>query len=61
MTMAHGLEAREPFLDYRLVEFLASVPPRLKLKGFRHKKYLLKASMKGKLPHSSYSAEKAGI
>jgi asparagine synthase (glutamine-hydrolysing) len=61
MSMAHGLEAREPFLDYRLVEFLASVPPNLKLKNFRHKKYLLKASMKGKLPDSAIWRKKAGF
>jgi len=50
MTMAHGLEAREPYLDHRLVEFCATVPPRLKLKSLRHKKYLLKAAMRGRLP-----------
>jgi len=61
MTMAHGLEAREPFLDYRLVEFLASVPPRFKLKHFYHKKYLLKASMKGKVPHSAIWRKKQGF
>lgn len=61
MTMAHGLEAREPFLDYRLVEFLASVPPRFKLKRFQHKKYLLKASMKGKLPDSVRWRKKQGF
>lgn len=38
MTMAHGLEARTPFLDYRMVEFAARVPPYLKLKGLRQKK-----------------------
>jgi asparagine synthase (glutamine-hydrolysing) len=61
MTMAHGLEAREPFLDYRLVEFLAGVPPRFKLKHFLHKKYLLKASMKGKLPDSVLWRKKQGF
>jgi asparagine synthase (glutamine-hydrolysing) len=61
MTMAHGLEAREPYLDYRLVEFLARVPPRFKLKHFLHKKYLLKASMKGKLPDSILWRKKQGF
>lgn len=32
MTMAWGLEARVPFLDYELVELAARVPPELKLK-----------------------------
>ncbi len=31
MTMAHGLEARVPFLDHELVQLAASVPARLKL------------------------------
>ncbi len=61
MTMAHGLEAREPYLDYRLVEFVASVPPKLKLKSFLHKKYLLKASMKGKLPGRILWRKKQGF
>jgi asparagine synthase (glutamine-hydrolysing) len=61
MTMAHGLEARLPYLDYRLVEFVASVPPQLKLKNFRHKKYLLKASLKGKLPQELLWRKKQGF
>jgi len=32
MTMAWGLEARVPFLDHKLVELAASIPPELKLK-----------------------------
>jgi asparagine synthase (glutamine-hydrolysing) len=31
MTMAHGLEARTPFLDHELVELAALCPPELKL------------------------------
>lgn len=31
MTMAHGLEARTPFLDHELVELAAACPPGLKL------------------------------
>jgi asparagine synthase (glutamine-hydrolysing) len=33
MTMAHGLEARCPFLDHRLAEFAATLPSRLKVRG----------------------------
>ncbi len=33
MTMAGGLEGRVPFLDHELVEYLAQVPPRLKIQG----------------------------
>jgi asparagine synthase (glutamine-hydrolysing) len=31
MTMAHGLEARVPFLDHRVLELAGRVPPELKL------------------------------
>jgi asparagine synthase (glutamine-hydrolysing) len=61
MTMAHGLEAREPFLDYRLVEYAASLPSKLKLRNFGHKKYLLKASMEKKLPRSVIRRKKEGF
>jgi asparagine synthase (glutamine-hydrolysing) len=37
MTMAHGLEARVPFLDYRLVEFAMRLPANHKLRGLSDK------------------------
>ena len=37
MTMAHGLEARAPFLDHKLAEFCASIPPRFKVKGTKRR------------------------
>ena len=61
MTMAHSLEARVPFLDHRVVEFCASVPPRLKLKGLRTKKHLLKAAMRNRLPRSVIKRKKEGF
>lgn len=36
-AMAHSVECREPYLDHRLVEFLAAVPTRLKLSGWKDK------------------------
>ena len=56
MTMAHGLEARSPFLDHKLAEFCASIPPRFKVrrKKLRYiqvelaKKYLPPALIKRK-------------
>jgi len=33
MSMAHGLEARSPFMDHRLAEFSARLPNRLKVQG----------------------------
>ena len=47
MSMAHGVEARVPFLDHPLVELTARIPPDLKLRGM-DEKYLLK---KVALPH----------
>lgn len=40
MAMAHGVEARVPFLDHRLVEFAARLPARSKLRGLREKHIL---------------------
>ncbi len=59
-TMAHALEARAPFLDYRLVEFAASLPVDLKMKGFQ-KKYLLKKSQAGRLPDFVLQRKKQGF
>jgi asparagine synthase (glutamine-hydrolysing) len=42
-SMAFSIEARVPFLDYRLVEFLLSVPPEVKLKNGVTKSVLRKA------------------
>ena len=41
MAMAHAVEGRFPFLDHRLVEFAAALPPRLKMKVLEEK-HLLK-------------------
>lgn len=40
VSMAHGIEGRYPFLDHRLVEFAACIPPSMKLKGLREKHIL---------------------
>jgi asparagine synthase (glutamine-hydrolysing) len=48
-SMAFSLESRLPFLDYRLVEYLFSLPCSFKIKGARTK-VLLYESMKAKLP-----------
>jgi asparagine synthase (glutamine-hydrolysing) len=61
MTMARGLEAREPYLDYRLVEFAAYLPARYKLRGFRHRKYILTAAMRRRLPEAVLRRRKAGF
>src|SRR5262249_47266797 len=51
MAMAHGVEGRFPFLDHRVVEFAARIPPRLKLKGLQEK-YILRRSLGPLLPAS---------
>ena len=33
MTMAHGLEARAPFMDHKIAEFAARLPGRMKVRG----------------------------
>ena len=51
MAMAHSVEGRFPFLDYRVVEFAARIPPRLKMKVL-NEKYLLKRCARGLVPAS---------
>ena len=51
MAMAHGVEGRYPFLDHRVVEFAAKLPPRLKMKVL-DEKYLLKQAADGLVPES---------
>jgi asparagine synthase (glutamine-hydrolysing) len=49
MAMANSVEARYPFLDHRVVEFAAKLPPALKMKVL-NQKYLLKRASKGLVP-----------
>lgn len=49
MAMAHAVEGRFPFLDHRVVEFAAQIPPALKLRGL-DEKYILKRAMHDLLP-----------
>ncbi len=58
--MAHAVEVRPPFLDHRIVEFAASLPASMKIRGSRQK-FLLKELMKGKLPPSVLRRKKMGF
>lgn len=49
VAMAHAVEGRFPFLDHRLVEFAARIPPKLRLKGLREK-HILREAVKSLLP-----------
>jgi asparagine synthase (glutamine-hydrolysing) len=59
-TIANSLIARSPYLDYKLFEFGASVPPWLKVKGFKTK-YLLHLAMDDKLPQEIHVKQKHGF
>lgn len=60
MSMAHSLEVRVPLLDHRLVEFMARVPSKWKLKG-RTLKYLFKKAMEDALPDDIIYRPKSGF
>jgi asparagine synthase (glutamine-hydrolysing) len=58
--MAHSLELRSPFLDHRVVEFAASLPSTLKLRGLTPK-YLLRRAMRDVLPPAVLRRPKMGF
>jgi asparagine synthase (glutamine-hydrolysing) len=60
MSMAHSLEVRPPFLDHRIVEFAASLPASLKIRGSRQK-VLLKELMRDRLPSLVLRRKKIGF
>jgi len=60
MSMAHSIEARVPLLDHKLVEFVATIPPELKLKGSTTK-YIFKKAMEGILPDGILYRPKRGF
>ena len=59
-SMAHGLEARSPFLDHELMEFVASLPSSLKLNGSTQK-YLLRQAAASLLPAEILTRPKQGF
>ena len=59
-SMAAGLEAREPLLDHRLIEFAAMLPERLRVDG-RQGKALLKRAMRRYLPDDILYRPKQGF
>jgi asparagine synthase (glutamine-hydrolysing) len=60
MSMAASIESRVPFLDHKLVEFTATLPERMKLRGLTTK-YILRESMKGILPDAILTRSKMGF
>src|SRR6267143_3377247 len=59
-SMAASLEGRVPLLDHKLVEFAASLPPHLKVKGLT-RKYLLRKVAQAWLPPEIISRKKKGF
>jgi asparagine synthase (glutamine-hydrolysing) len=60
LSMWHSLEVRVPFLDHKLVEFVATIPARYKLKGWQ-KKHILIRSLARTLPKSILERRKQGF
>ncbi len=59
-TMAHGLEARSPFLDHTLLELTATMPPVMKLRGITTK-WFLKHLLRGTIPDEVLDRPKSGF
>jgi asparagine synthase (glutamine-hydrolysing) len=59
-SMAHSLEVREPLMDHPLVEWLATLPSALKLRGHEGKR-LLKRAMEPHLPSEVLYRPKMGF
>lgn len=59
-SMAVGLEAREPLLDHRLIEFAATLPESVRLRG-KQGKWLMKRAMRRYLPDNILFRQKQGF
>ncbi len=60
MSMAHSIEAREPLLDHKLVEYMAGLNPALKIRGGTSK-YLFKQIASDYLPARIVFRRKQGF
>ncbi|HTJ96309.1 MAG TPA: XrtA/PEP-CTERM system amidotransferase [Rhodocyclaceae bacterium] len=59
-SMAHSLEVREPLMDHKLIEWLATLPSSLKLKG-QEGKWLFKKAFEPALPNELLYRPKMGF
>jgi asparagine synthase (glutamine-hydrolysing) len=59
-SMAHSLEVREPLMDHQLVEWLATLPSGMKIRGGEGK-YVLKKAFEPLLPHDVLYRPKMGF
>jgi asparagine synthase (glutamine-hydrolysing) len=60
MTMATSVELRVPLLDFRVLEFAASLPPHFKVQG-RSTKRILKAALRDSVPPAILKRKKVGF
>lgn len=60
MTMAASLEARMPFMDHELAEFVSAMPDEFRVRG-RATKWILREAMKRLLPRSILERPKVGF
>jgi asparagine synthase (glutamine-hydrolysing) len=58
--MAHSIEVRPPFLDYRMVEFAFSLPGHLKIRD-GVTKFILREAVRDLLPSGILSRKKEGF
>lgn len=59
-SMAHGLEVRQPLLDYRVVEHAASMPVQFKFRGSRGK-LILRDAFGSMIPEAIWTRSKMGF
>ncbi|NJO98580.1 MAG: asparagine synthase (glutamine-hydrolyzing) [Pleurocapsa sp. CRU_1_2] len=60
MTFANSIEARHPFLDREVVDFIRQIPPELKLRQY-DEKYILKLAASKLIPNAIIRREKTGF
>jgi asparagine synthase (glutamine-hydrolysing) len=60
MSMAHSVEAREPLLDHRLIEWAATLPPDLRLRDGQTK-WILREAIRGVVPQAILDRPKRGF
>lgn len=60
VSMAHSLEVRVPFVDHRVIEVAAALPPELKVRR-RVRKHILRQVAKGAVPPAVLRRKKVGF
>lgn len=60
MLMAHSIEARLPFMDRLLLEFMSRVPVGLRIRGLK-RRWLQKEAMRGHVPDAMYRRPNMGL